>query len=243
MRNPNPIRHPEDEVTVTADDGRSATRRPLERTPLREQIRVIVRNWLISGELEPGQELTDRELGEQLGASRTPVREALLLLAIEGLVAMQPQGGYYVPPLEPSEAEQLYDALSLLERRSLVRGGVPPEEDLDRLGELDRKRRESEDAAARVEADRAWHRILLPAERVGEVFRSELDRLKNRVFRYEFALLKDTEMAAEGVAQHEAILAALRKGDLQDAGRLLADHWSWGAAEVLGWFGDEGSTS
>ena len=233
---------PEERVAVTADDGTSHTRRPLERTPLREQIRVIVRDWLISGELEPGQELTDRDLGEQLGASRTPVREALLLLAIEGLVAMHPQGGYYVPPLEPAEAEQLYDALSLLERRSLVRGGIPPEEDLDRLRELDRQRRESDDAAARVEADRAWHRTLLPADRVGDVYRSELDRLKNRVFRYEFAILKDTEVARKGVDQHEGILEALKEEDLEKAGRRLSDHWAWGADAVLEWFEEDGTS-
>jgi len=217
-----------------ADDDRTPNGPvPLERTPLREQIRTIVRDWVISGELEPGEQLTDRELGARLGASRTPVREALLLLAIEGLVSMHPQGGYHVPPLSHEEASQLYEVIGLFERRALLRGGVPTAEEMERLEALDEERRGTEDGARRVEADLGWHAVLLPAGRVGEVYRDELDRLKNRVTRYENAVLKDSGVASRGVDQHAAILEALREGDVEAAGERLESHWAWALEATL----------
>lgn len=214
--------------------------RTLERTPLREQIRTILRSWLISGELEPGAELVDRELGERLGASRTPVREALLLLAIEGLVSMHPHGGYYVPSLTREEGEQLYEAIGLFERRALLRGGIPPAEDLARLEALDEERLASQDPARRVEIDRRWHDVLLPAARVGDVYRSELDRLKNRVTRYERAFMKDSDLVREGVDHHRDIVAALRAGDLEEAGAKLEAHWDWALDATTSWLGPGG---
>lgn len=202
----------------------------LHKTPLREQIRSILRGWLVFGRMAPGEGLNERELGDRLGSSRTPVREALLLLAVEGLVAVHPHEGYFVAPVTREEGEDLFGLLGHVERRALARAGVPAEEVLERLEEIDRERRDTGDAVHRLELDREWHALLLPVERIGEVYRGEIDRLKNRGARYELACLEAALDEEGALAEHAAIIEALRHGHLERAATLLEEHWHRGAA-------------
>lgn len=62
----------------------------IQRTFVRQEAYVKLRNWILDGTLSPGAQLRDKELAEQLGVSRTPIREALLRLEDEGLVKTKP---------------------------------------------------------------------------------------------------------------------------------------------------------
>lgn len=207
----------------------------LQRTPLREQIRNILREWLVVGEIPPGEDLNEREIGDRLGSSRTPVREALLLLAVEGLVAVHPNEGYYVARLTRDEGEDLYGLLGLVERRALQRAGIPSPGVLERLAVLDREREEAADPADRLEADRAWHAELLPRAAIGAVYADEIERLENRAARYERAFFEDEADQAGALAEHRAIRDALARGELEEAGRLLEQHWLRGATYAAPW--------
>lgn len=201
----------------------------LQKTPLREQIRSILRGWLVYGRMAPGQGLNERELGDRLGSSRTPVREALLLLAVEGLVSVHPHEGYFVAPVTREEGEDLFGLLGHVERRALVRSGCPTPEELKRLEAIDRERRDTGDPVHRMQLDREWHAVLLPVERVGEVYRGEIDRLKNRAARYELASLEDVPDQDGALEEHAAIVKALRNGQVEKAAALLEEHWQRGA--------------
>lgn len=91
--------------------------RPVGRVaaPLREQVIEALRAAILEFGLTPGQRLVERELIEQLGVSRTTVREALRELTSEGLVTVVPQCGAIVSSPSPSEAEELYEARVALE--------------------------------------------------------------------------------------------------------------------------------
>ena len=201
----------------------------LHKTPLREQIRSILRGWLVYGRMAPGDGLNERELGDRLGSSRTPVREALLLLAVEGLVSVHPHEGYFVAPVTREEGEDLFGLLGHVERRALARAGLPSGAELKRLEEIDRERRDTGDAVHRMELDREWHDLLLPLERIGEVYRGEIDRLKNRAARYELASLADEADQEGALEEHAVIVKALRNGQLEKAASLLEQHWLRGA--------------
>lgn len=207
----------------------------LQRTPLREQIRDILREWLVVGEIPPGEDLNEREIGDRLGASRTPVREALLLLAVEGLVSVHPNEGYFVARLTRDEGEDLYGLLGLVERRALQRAGIPSDEVLERLAGLDREREAAGDPADRLELDRAWHAELLPRAAIGAVYAEEIARLENRAARYERAFLEDEADQAGALAEHRAIRDALARGELEEAGRMLEEHWTRGATYAARW--------
>jgi DNA-binding GntR family transcriptional regulator len=207
----------------------------VREAPLREQARQVLRRWLIDGRLVPGQDLNERMIGDQLGVSRTPVREALLLLTLEGFVSMSPYEGYYVAPLTREEGEDLFRLIAIMERVALVRGDPPTEEELTHLDELDARRLVTEVPAESVELDREWHETLLPGERVGPVYREELSRLHNRLDRYERALGLDAPSRAELVGEHQAIVQTIRAGDFHEAGRLLEEHWLWPLRSGILW--------
>ena len=74
-----------------------------------------LREKIFSGELAPGSDHLESELAEQLNMSRTPVREAVLMLESQGLLAMRPRKGVRVLPLSPEDMEEIYDVLTELE--------------------------------------------------------------------------------------------------------------------------------
>ena len=83
--------------------------------PLREQVIAVLREAILDFRLEPGQRLVERELIEQLGVSRTTVREALLELTSEGLVTVVPQRGAIVSVPSLADATDLYEVRASLE--------------------------------------------------------------------------------------------------------------------------------
>ena len=81
----------------------------------REQVYLALRGAIISAELEPGRRLSENELGERFGVSRTPVREALVQLEAEGLVRIEPHKGAVVAGAALSSIEETFELRELLE--------------------------------------------------------------------------------------------------------------------------------
>ncbi|MBE0589746.1 MAG: GntR family transcriptional regulator, partial [Hydrogenophaga sp.] len=85
------------------------------RDSLPQQVAELLRRRLVEGELPPGSKLNERVLCEQLGVSRTPLREAIKLLAAEGLVALEAGRGAFVPVPSPDDIAQTFDVIAVLE--------------------------------------------------------------------------------------------------------------------------------
>lgn len=91
-------------------------RRPtLVRRSLHDEVTEFLRDRIVGGSMAPGAFINEQELVEQLGISRTPIREALKVLAVEGLVTIVPDRGSYVASLTPEEARDLIEVLAELE--------------------------------------------------------------------------------------------------------------------------------
>ena len=84
----------------------------------------LIREAILDGRLEPGQRLKEEELARQLGISRTPVREALLMLQVEGQVDATPNRGAVVRVHTPDDLDDLYDLRALLEGHAARRAGA-----------------------------------------------------------------------------------------------------------------------
>ena len=96
----------------------------------------LIREAILDGRLQPGQRLKEEDLARQLGISRTPVREALLMLQVEGLVVAAPNRGAAVRSHTPDDLEDLYVLRALLEGHAARRAGVRiTEEQVDQLRE------------------------------------------------------------------------------------------------------------
>ena len=92
---------------------------PLQRAPLRERIYAVVRERIVRGELGPGAAVRDGEVAEALGASRTPVREALVRLSSEGMLESPVGRGFRVPALDAREVVETHPLLESLEPLAL----------------------------------------------------------------------------------------------------------------------------
>lgn len=211
------------------------------REPLRAQIRRQLLEWLLHGKLRPNANISEPELAEELGISRTPLREALLKLEFEGFLRSEPGKGFTVRPLEPETARDLYDLAGTLEVKAFGDAGLPPPERLSELEELDRRRSELVDAQGEEEADemirldREWHELLLEGCDNTELL-EVLKIIKNRLHRYEFAFAYDFErLGRTGVRQHQEMTARLREDDLETALELLREHWEMGARTRSAW--------
>ncbi|SPA22866.1 putative transcriptional regulator; GntR family [Cupriavidus taiwanensis] len=88
---------------------------PVERQRLHDTVVTHLRTLIIEGALEPGRKLNERELSETLGISRTPLREALKVLAAEGLIEISPNRGASVARLSATEIRDTFELLSNLE--------------------------------------------------------------------------------------------------------------------------------
>lgn len=103
------------QVTDLSSDLASATASPADRSLLHQTAVDRLRDLIVQGELAPGLRLNERMLSEQLGISRTPLREALKVLSSEGLVELQPNRGAVVTPLTRETVREIFEVMEALE--------------------------------------------------------------------------------------------------------------------------------
>src|SRR5215213_100248 len=101
-----------------------------------ETVATIVRHMIIDGQLPPGERINEVHLAEELGVSRTPLREALARLAHEGALESIPRIGHFVRPLTLEEFDQIYSIRPLLDPEALRISPLPSPGHLLRLSQL-----------------------------------------------------------------------------------------------------------
>lgn len=174
-----------------------------------------------------GTFLTESEVAQAAGTSRTPVREALLRLEAEGFLEIVPKKGAFVPPISDAEVRAVMEARELVEYWC-VRRVVPAGEGF--LGELDwlveRQRELIGDPVGFIDCDRAFHRTIV--RKAGNTVLAEFyESLRDRQVRMGLrAVSNEDNRAANVLAEHAAIVDALRSGDPAKAGEALATHLS-----------------
>lgn len=207
------------------------------KEPLRTAIRQRLVDSLFDGNLEPGQRLNERDLADQLGISRTPLREALIGLEYEGLVEPRETKGFRVATLRAETAKELCGIVAVLESEALRQfwstGGVPGEL-LDELDELTRERAASETPGRSIELDGRWHRKLTEGCENGELLQL-IEFVRTRLYFYEYIYVKKMGEIETSIQQHLGITDALRGGEIEEALELLRDHWKTGVRTMGVW--------
>lgn len=194
---------------------------------LRDEVYDRVRDLIVTGELEPGRQLRDADIAQELGVSRTPVREALRRLEDEGLVEMSASRWTRVAELDVTEAERLYPIMWTLENLAISLTESIGPEDVARLRDANDRllhALEVHDGVAASQADADFHELIAHASGNQELRRLIRD-LKNRVRRLEIFYFGSNVLAERSHEEHQAIIAALAEGNLSDAARISEQNW------------------
>jgi DNA-binding GntR family transcriptional regulator len=182
---------------------------------------------IIRGDLGPAEALNELQLSEALGISRTPLREALKLLAAEGLVELRLNRSARIAPLREREIAELFEAVGGIERIAAELAATRmTTADLKRLDSLQKRmERFHERGALRdyFEVNQQIHSFIVACARNPAITATH-QWLLARVERARFFALSGRGRWDESVAEHRAILNALEARDGEAAGQMLASH-------------------
>lgn len=198
-----------------------------ERVSLRERVAESLRAALVSGRMAPGTTYSIPALAEQFGVSATPVREAMLDLVNEGIVAPVPNKGFRVVELTDDELDQVTELRRLLEVPTVrdLAGSIDAAA-IKRLRTLadavhDAARRG--DVVAYVESDRELHLALL-AEAGNPRLVEMVGRLRDQSRLYGLEQLAAEGVLVDSAAEHVRLIDALESGDRRAAEKVMAHH-------------------
>ncbi|RSS66672.1 GntR family transcriptional regulator [Streptomyces sp. WAC06614] len=186
-----------------------------------------IKQGVLDRRYEGGTLLTEGELAEAVGVSRTPVREGLLRLETEGLIKLYPKKGALVLPVSAQEIADVVETRLLVEEFTVHRAVPAPPALLARLEELvaaQERHAASGDLAAFAVEDRCFHAEIV--RHAGNQILSRLyDQLRDRQLRMGVAVIHaHPDRVAQNLAEHREILAAVRAGDGERAAACVRAH-------------------
>ena len=188
-----------------------------EFLPLRD---VVFNTLILTGELKPGERLMEIHLANRLGVSRTPIREAIRKLELEGLVTMIPRRGAEVAQISEKslqdvlEVRRALDALctALACERITAEGKNALKKACDNFEEATKTR----DAVTIAEADVAFHDIIVQATGNQRLIQM-INNLSEQMYRYRFEYIKDESGHENLVNEHRMIYESIVDGDKERA--------------------------
>ncbi|MGH2907966.1 MAG: GntR family transcriptional regulator [Solirubrobacteraceae bacterium] len=204
----------------------SSGKRPVSATTTAYR---FAKQRLLDGRFPAGQLLSENEIARELGISRTPVREAFLLLEAEGLLELYPRRGALVTPISPTESDDLLEARLLTEGHCAA-AVTAPDPALDAALTAAIAAQEDAVAGEKVEshiftvADRDFHRAIVAAHG-NEILIRQYDALRDRQQRISaIAVARSRERIVQFIAEHRELAAALAAGDGPRARELVDTH-------------------
>lgn len=191
-----------------------------------EQVAADLRRRILAGQIVPGTRIRQEEVAERFGVSRLPVREALRMLAAEGLTELETNKSARVPMLDMGQVALMYQMRERLEPLALIES-IPSLNDaqLDRLEQIQARIEKDDDLAHFLELDREFH-LLSYAGCDSDQLISAVTRLWNSTQYYRRAFMMVTGPQRRWVvnAEHSLLLDAIRRRDLVDAERFSCGH-------------------
>lgn len=201
---------------------------PVPRPPSHsERVRELLRSEILTGVLRPGAIVLEPELAQRFEVSKTPVREALQMLMVEGLVAVLPRKGYMVRTLSFQDVREVMELRLILEPPLVAQAArTATAEQLQQLREiLDRQFLETAELEDRLTAAAEFHRVAVVASRNTRAA-GLLDSLTAEISRLHHLMpvVRDHIFSEEEREAHEAILDAIASGDGAGAEKRMREH-------------------
>ncbi len=195
--------------------------------PLRELVFEALRDAIIKGVLKPGERLMEVQLAEELGVSRTPVREAIRKLELDDLVVMIPRKGAYVSGISLKDIADVFEIRAAME--SLAAGLAAERITDEELEELERilvKKAEiieANDLDRLVEIDIRFHEGLYQASRNAKLVQI-INNLSEQIHRFRSTSLASPGRMKEALEEHRKIVEAISERNITLAQSLAQEH-------------------
>jgi DNA-binding GntR family transcriptional regulator len=198
----------------------------LNRTSLRDQTVIVLREMVVDGVLAPGDRINEVELAAQLGISRGPLREAIQRLAAEDLLEFRQNRGVFVRTVTLDDVRQMYEVRLVIEvRAAMLAATKATPEEIARLQDLVTAAEEvlQLNSSGPYPSDLDLHMLILELsnnsylQRIGSDLEMQLQiaRMKSGSFH---------ERAREALMEHQLIIAAIANRDVEAAAQAMADH-------------------
>lgn len=198
-----------------------------EYLPLREVVFKTLRNAIIQGEFQPGERLMEITLAKKLGVSRTPVREAIRMLELEGLVVMIPRKGAEVANITVKDLKDALEVRMALEalsvRLACERIDEEGKEELKVACMTFKEAINSKLVPAIVQADEHFHNVIYKASKNSKLI-NMAQNLREQVYRYRVEYVKDFSYHDNLIREHDQITMAILKGDKESAEKIMNEH-------------------
>lgn len=194
-----------------------------------DQAYEFIKRGILTGDLVPSTFLTEGQLAEEVGVSRTPVREALLRLQAEGMVELFPKKGALVVPATPQEAREIFEARSLIEEWAAGQVWSQRAEAVPALQEkLDEMvaAMKADDIGAFSTADRAFHEVIVEAAGNSVITRQYRHLRDRQIVIVAGNMRADKSRMTDSVKQHRGLVELLTSGTRATFVRACREHVS-----------------
>ncbi|EAV40482.1 DNA-binding GntR family transcriptional regulator [Labrenzia sp. MBR-25] len=204
-----------------------ATVTSLRRKSLHEELAESLRELIVSGELKPGEKVPEKDLCEMFSVSRTPLREALKVMAADGLVYLEPNRGAWVTPITVEDIEEVFPVMGALEALSgeLACQNITDAEiaHVRSLHEKMVREYEAGNLADYFHINQEIHEAILAAAR-NKTLSTQYMSLATRVRRARYVANMTAERWKQATEEHELILNCLEARDGARLAEILKDH-------------------
>lgn len=198
-----------------------------EYLPLRDVVFQTLRQAILYGELKPGERLMEIKLANRLGVSRTPVREAIRMLELEGLVVMEPRKGAHVAKITEKDLNDVLEVrmgLEILVVQFASKRITEKElNDLRAAAEEFEHSMKLDDLTALAAADVKFHEIIYQATHNQRLVQM-INNIKEQMYRYRMEYLKDVKVRETLIKEHRQLLEALEAHDVKGAEAFIGAH-------------------
>lgn len=198
-----------------------------EYLPLRDVVFNTLRRAILRGELKPGERLMEIQLANKLGVSRTPIREAIRRLELEGLVLMIPRKGAEVADITEKNMRDVLEVRRALEELAvqLACDRITQEEiqEMREAAETFRSVLGGDDVTKVAEADEAFHDVIFRATGNDKLIQL-LNNLREQMHRYRVEYLKRKEYHEKLLKEHQEIIDRVNNQDKTEATRVIDLH-------------------
>lgn len=195
--------------------------------PLRDVVFNTLRQAILTGELKPGERLMEIHLADKLGVSRTPVREAIRRLELEGLVTMLPRKGAQVAHITEKNMSDVLEVRLVLDELAVVLACERiTDDEIAQLNEACDKFEKAIDSGQIrdiTSADVAFHDIIFNASRNMRLSQI-VNNLAEQMYRYRFEYIKDSSGWQSLIHEHRIITDAISKRDSETASKAIHLH-------------------